>query len=182
MGAVGSIVWLGLTASAVGSPLTYGACEPVLETCRADARVIAGSEALIVHSDAVVERLGIGDYRPGVPGCVQELPHEFVLTDRFGTSQLDRAVQGLRQGRFGHDCGDVIRHNGLHQNGWKPNRLPFSRRLGDATHELEELRGTDDRVRNRGSLDQIFLSHLRAEVTAGEQAVGPDGPTTPHDG
>src|SRR5262249_430057 len=57
---------------------------------------------------------------------------------------------------------------------WKPNRLPFSRRLGYATHELEELRGADDRVRNRGSLDQIFLSHLRAEVTAGEQAVGPD--------
>ena len=46
--------------------------------------------------------------------------------------------------------------------------------MGDAAHELEELRGADDRVRNRGSLDQIFLSHLRAEVTAREQAVGAD--------
>src|SRR4029077_17522006 len=59
-------------------------------------------------------------------------------------------------------------------NRWKPNSLPFSRRLRDATHELEELRGADDRVRNRGSLDQIFLSHLRAEVTGREQAVGAD--------
>src|SRR5262249_1040210 len=29
-----------------------------------------------VHRNAVVERLGIGDDRPRVPGCVQELPHE----------------------------------------------------------------------------------------------------------
>src|SRR5438105_8780626 len=62
-------------------------------------------------------------------------------------------------------------HNGLHQNRWKPNRLPFSRRLSNAAHELEELCGADDRVRNRGSLDQIFLSHLRAEVTADRKRV-----------
>src|SRR6266481_2567215 len=72
--------------------------------------------------------------------------------------------------RIGHDGGDIIRRNGLHQNRWKPNRLPFSRQLGDATHELEELRSTHDRVRNRGSLDQIFLGHLCAEVTTRKQA------------
>ena len=66
--------------------------EPVLETCRAEARVIAWGEALIVHRDAVVERLGIGDYRPCVPGCVQELPHEVVLTDRSGPASSKRAV------------------------------------------------------------------------------------------
>ena len=69
--------------------------KPVLETCRAEARVIAWSEALIVHSDAVVERLGIGDYRPCVPGCVQELPHEVILPNRFRTGQIERAVQRL---------------------------------------------------------------------------------------
>jgi hypothetical protein len=131
--------------------------------------VIAWSEALVVHGYAVVERLWIGDYRPCVPACVQELPHEVVLTDRFGTRQFDRAVQRLRERHIGHDGGDVIRRNGLHQNRWKPNGL-----LSDATHELEELRGADNRIRNRGSLDQIFLGHLCAEVTAGEQAVGAD--------
>src|SRR5436189_519117 len=134
-------------------PLRYGAAEPVLETRRAEARVIAGGEALIVHRDAEVERLGIGDYRPYVPGCVQELPHEVVLSNRFGTGQIERAVQRLSEGHIGHDGGDVIRRNGLHQGRWKPNRLPFSRRLGHAAHELEELRSTHDRVRNRGSLD-----------------------------
>src|SRR5215472_2317386 len=71
--------------------------EPVLETCRAKARIIAGGEALIVHRIAVVERLGIGDYRPWVPGCVQESPHEVVLADRFGTGQFDGAIQRLAQ-------------------------------------------------------------------------------------
>src|SRR5262249_20913462 len=114
------------------------------------------------------------DYRPRVPGCAQELPHEVVLTDRFGTSQIDRAVERLSEGRIGHGGGDVVRRYGLHQSRWKPNRLPFGRRLGDAAHELEELRSAHDRVRNRGRLDQFFLSHLRAEVTTREQAVGAD--------
>src|SRR5438270_10606047 len=119
------------------------AAEPVRETRRTETWIVAWHEALVVHCYAVIERLGIGDYRPCVPGCVQELPHEVVLTDRFGTGQIDRAVQWLREGGFGHDGGDIIRHNGLHQNRWKPNRLPFSRRLGDAAHELEELRRAD---------------------------------------
>ena len=108
---------------------------------------------MIVHLYAEVERLGIGDDRPRVPGCVQELSHEVVLPNRFGTGQLERAVQRLREGHIGHDGGDVIRRNGLHQNRWKPNGLPFRRRLSDAARELEELRSTHDRVRNRGSLD-----------------------------
>src|ERR1700694_4250036 len=83
--------------------LRHGAAEPVLETRRADARVVAWGEALIVHRDAVVERLGIGDYRSCVPGCVQELPHEVILPNRFGTGQIERAVQRLSEGHIGHD-------------------------------------------------------------------------------
>jgi hypothetical protein len=48
--------------------LTCGASQPVLEARQADARVIARYEALIVNLYAVVERLGISDYRPCVPG------------------------------------------------------------------------------------------------------------------
>src|SRR5207253_3731464 len=89
--AVGSIVWLGVAA------------EPVAKARRSKSRVFTRGEALIVHVYAVVGRAGVGDNLSGVPGCVQELPHEFVLTDRFGTGQIDRAVQWLREGRFGHD-------------------------------------------------------------------------------
>src|SRR5437868_14794309 len=114
------------------------AAEPVRETRRTETWIGAGREALVVHCYAVIERLGISDYRPCVPGCVQELPHEVVLTDRFGTGQSERAVQRLSESRVGHDGGDIIRRNGLHQDRWKPDRLPCGRRLGDAAHELEE--------------------------------------------
>jgi len=76
--------------------------------------MIAWGEALIVHRDAEVERLGIGDYRPCVSGCLQELPHEVVLPNPFGTGQIERDVQRLSEGHIGHDGGDVIRRNGLH--------------------------------------------------------------------
>jgi hypothetical protein len=49
---VGFIDWLGV------------ASEPVLEAYRADAWVITGNEALIVHRDAGVERLGTLLCRP----------------------------------------------------------------------------------------------------------------------
>src|SRR5262245_19259882 len=99
--------WAGRVSDESGKslPAPAGCCsdrsgivaEPVLETCRAKARIIAGGEALIVHRIAVVERLGIGDYRPWVPGCVRESPHEVVLADRFGTGQFDGAIQRLAQ-------------------------------------------------------------------------------------
>src|SRR3954469_12958232 len=76
--------------------------EPIVEPRRAEPRVSAGGQALIVQRDAVVERLGIGDDRPCVPGRLQESPYEVVLTDRFGAGQVDRAVQRLGEGRVGH--------------------------------------------------------------------------------
>src|SRR5262249_50904384 len=65
--------------------------EPVLETCRAKARIIAGGEALIVHRIAVVERLGIGDYRPWVPGCV----HCTFATNLISISCVGSANRGV---------------------------------------------------------------------------------------
>src|ERR1700719_2250660 len=85
------------TSAASRSRRSGRVAEPIPETCWAEARVIAWGEALIVHLNTVIERLGIGDDRPCVPGCVQELPHEVVLTDRFGTGQIHRAVQRLSE-------------------------------------------------------------------------------------
>src|SRR5437667_10172299 len=133
-GAVASIVWLGVAA------------EPVAEARRSKSRVFTRGEALIVHVYAVVERAGVAHNLSRVPGCVQELSHEVVLPNRFGTGQIERAVQRLSEGHIGHDGGDVIRRNGLHQNRWKPNRLPVSSRLGDVDHELQILRRTHEHV------------------------------------
>ena len=45
---------------------------------------------------------------------------------------------------------------------------------GDAAHELEEMRCADDRKWNWGGLDQVFLGHLRAEVSTCMKGLGAD--------
>jgi len=52
--------------------MRYRAAEPVAEARHSKSRVFTRREALIVHVYAVVERLGIGDHCPYVPGCLQE--------------------------------------------------------------------------------------------------------------
>jgi len=144
-----------------GLALRYGVTEPLLETSRTDAWVIAWSETLVVQCDAVIEGAGIGGHRPRVPRCAQELPDKLVLTDRLGARQLDRAIQRFRHRDVGHDVGDIIRHDGLHQGRRESNRLPLGCSLGNAAHELKELRGANDGVGNRRSLDKILLSQFR---------------------
>jgi hypothetical protein len=129
-----------------GLPLRYGAAEPVLETRRADARVIAGGEALIVYGCTEVACADVCGHLPCVSVCAQESSDEFVETYRFRTRQLDRAVQRLVDCDVGQRGCDVIGHDGLHQSRWQPNRLPFGGRLGDAADELEELHRADDRM------------------------------------
>src|SRR5882724_12838733 len=75
-----------------GLPLRYGAAEPVLETRWADARVIAGGEALIVQLCTEVKCVDVCGHLPCVSVCAQESSDEFVETYPFGSRQLDRAV------------------------------------------------------------------------------------------
>ena len=65
--------------------LRYGAAQPVLETRRADARVIAGGEALIVQLCAEVKCVDVCGYLPCVSVRAQVLSDEFVETYWFGT-------------------------------------------------------------------------------------------------
>ena len=72
------------TTMGIGAPkahdlsLRYRAAEPVLKTRRADARVIARGEALIVQLYAEVERVDVCGHIPCVSGCAKELSDEFV--------------------------------------------------------------------------------------------------------
>src|SRR5262245_35971187 len=121
-------------------PLSDEAAEPVLETRRADARVIAGGEALIVQLCAEVARVDVCGHLPRILGCAQESSDEFVETYPFRTRQFDRAVQRFLDCDIGQRGSDIIRRDGLRKGRRQPNRLPVGSRLGDAAHELEELR------------------------------------------
>ena len=65
--------------------LRRGSAEPIREMRRAEARVIAGSKALIVQLCAEVLGMDVRGHLPWVSRCAQETPGEFIHSDWFGT-------------------------------------------------------------------------------------------------
>ena len=74
---------------------------------------------------------------------------------------------GPRYGR-----GDIVRRDGLEQHWCQADGIAVGRGVRDVLDELEELRRVNDRVWDRRSFDQRFLSDFRAEVPALRQPVG----------
>src|SRR5438552_16980239 len=72
--------------------LRRGAAEPLLETRRGEARVIAGDKALIVQLCAEVAGVDVRGHLPWVSRCAQETPGQFIHSDWFGTRNLDRTL------------------------------------------------------------------------------------------
>ena len=72
---------------------------------------------MIVQLHAEVACVDVRGHLPWVSVCAQEASDKFVETDRFGTRQLDRAVQRFLDCDFGQCGSDVIRHDGLHKGG-----------------------------------------------------------------
>lgn len=98
--------------------------EPVRETRRADPRVIAGSEAVIVHFCAEVASVNVCDHLPCVSFGGQVSSDKLIHAYRFGPRQLDRAVQRLVDCDVGQCGGDVIGRLGLNEHGGQITVLP----------------------------------------------------------
>ncbi|MBI3861527.1 MAG: hypothetical protein HY290_06500 [Planctomycetia bacterium] len=86
--------------------------------------MVAGRQALVVHRRAEVADLRIGDHLPRVPAGGQELPHELVHADRFGTCDFNRAVLRFHDRDVGQKGSDVIRSRSLLTSFFPINPLP----------------------------------------------------------
>lgn len=91
------------------------ATEPLIEVCRADARIVAGGEGVIVQLYAEVAGVDVCDYLACVVVCDQESLDELVETELFGTSHLDRAVQGCPDCEISQYGSHIIRRDRLHK-------------------------------------------------------------------
>ena len=98
--------------------LGCGAAEPLREMRRAEARVIAGCKALIIQLCAEIAGVDICGHLPRISSCAQEMPDEFIHPNRFGTGNLDRAVQRFGDGNVSQGGGEIIRRDRLHET-WR---------------------------------------------------------------
>src|SRR5213076_749386 len=97
--------------SFLGFFLGCGAAKPIHETRRAEAGFSsrARDEALIIQLCAEIQGVDVGDYLAWVSRCAQELAHELIHSDRFGTSDLDCTVYWLGDCHVSQGGGDVLR-------------------------------------------------------------------------
>ena len=123
--------------------------EPDLEARWADSRVVAGGERSIVHRNAEVAYLSIGDDHARILGGGQESSDELVEWEPVETGYLDCGVHRRPDCDISHDGSQVIGPDGLRKGGRQMHCLPNGARLDDGAHEFIELWGLDDRMGNR---------------------------------
>src|SRR2546428_7362492 len=149
-----------------------GLAQPVVETGLTEHRVVFGDERAFSQHRAEVEGLGIGHYLARVVPRAEEVSDLSIKAELLGAADFDDAVDRSNDGGPRYGRGDIVRRYGLEQHWWHADGIAGGRAVHDALDELEELRRVNDRVWDRRSLDQRFLSEFRSEVPALRQAVG----------
>src|SRR5947209_1560432 len=140
-----------------------GSGEPAFEPRRTDSRSAAsGHQGAIVQLRAEIASVNVSSYLAGVVLGGQYATDELVKPKFVRAGYLNDAIRWWAEHEIRQCRDDVVRKDRLYQGRRYANGLSVTERIGDAPHELEELCGAQNRVRNSGSLDQAFLRYLRA--------------------
>src|SRR5215510_601712 len=155
-----------------GSSCVLGTAEPVIEPRRAEPRVFARHKCALVYLCAEVLRVRVSEDLARNVACAEVSSDEFIETELFGPSHLNGTIHRTSGRNCAYRTCNIFGRHGLNKHGRYSNRVAVGRVVGDALDELEELRRANDRVGDRGFLDQLLLSELRAEVAAYAAALG----------
>src|ERR1700731_1142355 len=147
-----------------------GMFEPVRETRLAEPRVIARNECALAKLHAVVARVRVSDNLARIFVCGQALRDEFIETKLFRPPYFNGAIHRRARRDPAHRTGDIVSRHRLDERSWQAYCVALGGEIRNALDEFEELRRAENCVRNRGSFDQVLLSHFCAEETACEQA------------
>src|SRR5262249_29891809 len=150
------------------------ATEPLLQRRAADARAGAREQRALSDLRSEVPRPRIDDDATRIVARSQRTSHQVVEAVLDGPAELDPAVWRRRRRDRLERGGDVVRRDRLEQHRCDAHLAVLRRRVDDRSDELEELRGVDDRVRDRRALDERLLRELRADVLALAEAFGTD--------
>jgi len=116
----------------------------------------------------------ISNYFPRIVARPEFLSDQFIEAELLGSRNLYCAIQRRIQGDSAHCTRDIISRHGLKEHRRHANLITLGCAIGDTPNELEELRRSDNRVRDRTFLDEFLLSDLRAEVAALWKSVDPN--------
>lgn len=146
--------------------------QPVLETGIGQLGPVPGKEGAHVQNRAEVSSGVVKDDLACVVAGGKARCDELVEPELLGPRHLRRGGRRSSDGDVSHRGGDVIRRDRLDEDGGQVDFVALGTGVGDALDEFEELRRVDDRVGDRGLLDQRLLGHLRPHITAVGQALG----------
>src|SRR5690606_2436482 len=140
------------------------AAHPIRQTGLADVGAGTRKQGFVGQSGSEVAGLGVGHYPPGILASHQGFRDQLIETEPFRSSHFpdteDRRADG-----HPCDCGcHIVGRHRLNQDWSQSDDVAISASVSDATNELEELGGMDDRIRNRRLLDQLLLDELGSEI------------------
>src|SRR5262244_2842417 len=104
-----------------GSGSCLCAAEPFVETNAAEARLAQRHERVLLDPAAEVPGLGIAHDLTRVADRLQIAGDDFVERRSFRTGDLDDAVARRRERHIGNDGSNVVRRDGLEQDGRNPD-------------------------------------------------------------
>src|SRR6476660_336794 len=157
-----------------GRRLDRSPIDPLLESRLSEDGVVAGQKGSLAQLRAEVARLRIGDHITWIVACAEVSSDELVQTEPLWARYLDDTVQRRSDSDLADRARDIIGRDRLDENRRQAHRVAIGCIVSDALDEFEELRGMDDRVRDRTAFDQLLLSELRAGVAALGAAFGSD--------
>ena len=123
--------------------------EPLAETDVAESRLAPRNQRPFTEFGPEVPRVRIGDNLAGVVVRGEALTDQFVETELLRTGHFDDAVDWGTHGDRADRLRDVLSRHRLKEHRWHPDRRSDGGVIGNAFDELEELRGVNDRVRDR---------------------------------
>src|SRR5262245_20805621 len=130
-------------------PLWNRLPEPVLEPYRAELGIGSGNKHPFAQFGPEVACLWIADHFAGIVLCAKPQTNELVEAKPFGPCDFNHAIHGFAYRDLGHGAGNIIRRHRLDEDRGETNAIAVGCRRSNALYELEELRGMNDRVRNR---------------------------------
>ena len=146
-----------------------GASEPVVEPDFTEFCFVAGEKRPFAQLGPEVTRMRIRNNFTRIVLRAQDTLDKSVEIERLGPTHFNGAIQRSARRNLRDHTRNIVGSDRLDEHRWHANGAAVAGGVRDGFQELEELRGLDNRVRDRRLLDQLLLRKLRAEIAALQQ-------------